>query len=201
MLIVFDGVDGLGKTTLINNLSLYLKAHNYQSFLLKYPSLKLRKWLSYCLWFKPLSILLLYLDMWIDTQNFSIQHLYKNKDCYVLIDRYWMSTLCYQIGRHKPFWFTQLFTKLCKFTLYQPDIVIWLDANFELVVSRLNNRQSLTDNLDKIIETSNILLEAYNNYSFFMPSIKECHKINASQTEEIILEEVISIIDNYKTNF
>lgn len=198
MLILIEGMDGLGKSSLINSLNLHFEKHNYQSFVLKYPSNKLRKWLDKCLWCKPLSILLLYLDMLIDTHNSSIRNSYNNPYSFGIIDRYWMSTLSYQIGKDKPIWIIKLFTWLCKHTLYKPNIIIWLYADLEVTLDRLNKRllHVNMDNLDKKMETIDNLKNAYYNYDFFMPSMKNCYRIDASQTQEDVLQNVLSIIKN-----
>lgn len=194
MLILVEGVDGLGKSSLIDSLNSYFEEHNYHSFVLKYPSNKLRKWLDKCLWCKPLSILLLYLDMLIDRCNLSIRASYNNYYSFGIIDRYWISTLCYQFGKDKPNWFIKLFTRFYQHTLYQPDIVIWLDADFEVIVDRLNKRLTYMDKLDKKMETVDNLISVYSNYKFFMPSIRNCYKIDASQTQEAVLKDTLSLL-------
>lgn len=200
MLILVEGMDGMGKSTLIHHLDLYFHQYSVLIHKKKYPSDRVRTLLRRVLWSKCLCLLIFYLDFILDKQDTNLSLAMGNKNYHIIMDRYWISTLCYQLGIHKPSWLNKLFIRLCKSTLYTPDLTIWLRGSVELAKSRLTTRHS-GDSLDKHMEDLDNLHKVHKNYSTYISYIDNCYVIDASKSTEDILSQSISLINSYVKNF
>lgn len=200
MLILIEGMDGMGKSTLIHNLDLYLSQYPNLVYKKKYPSHKARTLLRKFLWFKYLCLLVFYLDFLLDKQDIITSLAVGNKNYHVVIDRYWLSTLCYQLGTNKPLWLNKLFIRLCKKTLVNPDLTIWLRGSVELAQMRIHSR-CLGDSLDTYMENLDNLYMIHKNYSTFTSYMDNCYAIDANKSPEELLNQSITLINSYISNY
>lgn len=144
MLITFDGLDGTGKTTLINMLHDKLRSLGYEIFLMKHPTDAVRKHeffkrivsSSDLTGFEYRSLSLLSVSDFL--QNSLHLILPKLKNGYVVIyDRYFYTTLANLRARdyREDKWIYEIANYIPS-----PDIAFFLDVAFDLTIKRIRER-------------------------------------------------------------
>lgn len=152
--IVFEGIDGSGKTSICSEISKSLIQCGYKVLRISEPScseigLLLRNQMK-DLHINQTSLALLYAADSYDLQ----EHI---EDCYdfIISDRNYLSTVAYQMVAVDKEWLLILHQ-----FLKQPDMVFYLDVTVETAMKRIKTR---IGNID-CFETSESLLKVKNNY-------------------------------------
>ena len=162
MYFVIEGLDGSGKTTLIN----YLKEHINVTFITAFDSTQGKKVKEYLLINPNISIEekgKLISDVFIKTYYESIY----NKGI-VIVDRWVPSFYCYQhCRRNKEN--KELFLKSFDYrhsVIPRPDFTIYLNVSKELLVERIRSR-SIVDTLDSyFIKNIDYIYDDYYNFIY-----------------------------------
>ena len=181
MFIVFEGIDGSGKTTIINLLKEYLEKKNYKVWLTKEPTdSKIGKLIREILqegheineiWGKIMIFLFT-----ADRYYHQIEIREKLKENYIVIsDRYYHSTFAYQIMYPGS---SIEFLKYLYKDLIKPDYVFVLDVPVEIALERMSERKR-----KHMYERKEFLEKVRENYL---------------KLKEILPDENIYIIDNKK---
>lgn len=155
MFIVFEGLDGSGKSTLIKSFINELKKHNVGHCFTKDPGGtevgdKIRDLiLDKSLEPEGLTELLLYQASRAELVKKVILPCLKDKK-WVISDRFYPSTLSFQgyargIDVAKINWLNKLVTDKCK-----PDYVVWVDTPVEVCQERLMKRDSEGEDLNRL---------------------------------------------------
>lgn len=157
MFIVFEGLDGSGKSTLINRFFEDLKSHNVSYVTTSDPggtevgdsirNVLLDKSLSP----DPLTELLLYQASRAELVKKVIMPALKDKK-WVVSDRFYPSTLSFQgyargIDVAKINWLNKLVTDK-----FKPNYVVWVNTPLEVCQERLNKRASEGESLNRLDE-------------------------------------------------
>ena len=201
MLIVLEGIDGSGKSTLIQNLKRYVSGRLDYEFLYE-PTKEsewgqqIRKRLNDS---SPLSDSAnqKFLDLFLKDRYWDIEHniqpaLKKGKT--IFLDRYYFSTAAYQ-GKDQEDAADILRTYLDDVKIIQPDFLVYLNISPKTALSRISNRNIQEQVQRQIFESQKYLETIHKNYTFILTKFQFAFpvlKVNASQTEEEILQEVIS---------
>ena len=198
-IIVFEGIEGSGKTLHLNNVARYLKKKNRNFVKLREPggtrtAEKIRKIiLNNKSNFNKITDLLLYLAARSENAEKIIRKNYRRK--IILIDRFIDSTIAYQhygMGINK-----KLIIKLNKFILYKikPDFTFLNIVNRKNLKIRLNKRinknryDKFNFNFYNKVQNGFIDLAKSNNKYFIINSNNEI-KYN----KELIIKKIISLI-------
>ena len=162
MLIVFEGIDGSGKTTISKMLFSYLKKKKYNTVWFREPSDS--KWgkkirdLAHSKDSIPLEEELNYFieDRKINVR-INIKPALKNNKI-VILDRYYFSTACYQGARGMDI---ENIIKINRKFAPEPDIIFIIDVNVKIALERIKkNRQSKA----KLFEKKEFLEKVRKNY-------------------------------------
>jgi dTMP kinase len=191
MLIVFEGIDGSGKTTVSKMLCEYMKKMNLPVVWLREPSdskwgKKIRE-LSRIKTSIPLEEELNY---FMEDRKFNVSRHIKpaldlNKN--VILDRYYYSTACYQGARGMD---VDKIIQMNRKFAPEPDITFIIDVEVETALERIKeNRNSR----EKLFEQKPFLEKVRQNYlSLYGDKI---HIIDGSRDIESILKHIIRILD------
>ena len=164
-LIVFEGLDGSGKTTAMQNLASVLREDGHDVVIASSPcnesalGVNVRK-LSHMPVIHEEAKILLYLADMVNQQNNVIRPgLAAGK--IILMDRWWFSTLVYNQSEKIP---TQAIMNLVRATgLCKPDLSVFLDVPYEVSRERLDAR-GFTNILDDMpADLFNYRREQYKN--------------------------------------
>jgi len=180
-IIVFEGIDGAGKTTISKIVYDFLKEKNYNVILTQEPFTKeIKELIKKAGWKDPILLTLLfsadraYHIKWLMDQNPEI----------VIMDRYYYSTIAYQsvLGVEED-WIMAVNSKFPK-----PDITFLLDLSEEEALKRLKKDDQF--NFEEKISSLKLVrkkyLELARKYNFIV--------IDAIDKIENITKKVISII-------
>ncbi len=195
MFIVLEGIDGCGKTTLLNNLSNFFLSKKTDYLLLtreptkSKPGLLIRKWLNS----KENHTNEEFLELFVEDRREhlkKISQFIKDENSVVLCDRYHYSTFAYQkaqgISQEKLLSFFEEFPI--------PDIVFILDLPVETALSRIS-RRSPTD----LFEKKEFLEKVRKNY-LDLKQLLSSHNIfylDASKKPQEVQKQAEEIISNF----
>lgn len=210
LMICFEGLDGVGKTSQVELLNQYIKSLGFEKvFITKQPggSLtlgnSLRGLLKSGAVKNPLAELFLFLA---DRAEHHLLIREKLEDGYiVLCDRYYYSTLAYQFAKPEIRDSFRDLNELSHWNLrsvdyFEPDVLIYLEMPINDIIERLKARE-----LDGIkrdhFEESNYLNEVQSNYKLIMTKENLFYtikflKINALDSIESISEKINTFIKN-----
>lgn len=162
MLIVFEGIDGSGKTTLSKKLFSYLKKKKYNTVWFREPSdSKWGKKIRDLAQSKDSIPLEQELNYFIEDRKINVKinikpALKNNK--IVILDRYYFSTACYQGARGMNI---ENIIKINKEFASEPDIIFVIDVDVKTALSRIKkNRRSKA----KLFEKKKFLEKVRKNY-------------------------------------
>jgi len=181
MFIVFEGIDGSGKTSQVKKLGKYL-SKEYDVVLTKEPTAGvIGKLIKNILAGKeqvdPKTLALLFTaDRYEHLKNEIIPAL--NEEKIVICDRYYYSTLVYQMAQGvDETWIKEL----NKYALV-PNVTFFLDIQPDIALERTNQ----TD----IFETKEFLNKIYDQYWAY-----NLIRVNANRTKEEIANEIIEVTE------
>ena len=191
--IVFEGIDGSGKTTVLNRCFDYLTSKGYSVIKLYEPTngtfgKKIRE-----ISFKNRNDLDIEeeLSLFVEDRKENIERnikpaLAQNK--IILLDRYYYSTIAYQsasgIDKNHIY-------KLHRQFIIEPDLVLIFDLNPETSISRImKNREGKANDFEKL----DYLRKVRNNYLEFKN--KNVYNINAHENIESVFQKSLEIINN-----
>jgi len=199
--IVFEGVDGSGKSSLIQDFLKELKKRELSFVQSKEPGgsligQKIRKLLldrnNNTL--NPLAeTLLYYADRAQHIQDVIAPALEKKK--WVILDRYWASTSAYQCGgrRISESFVWSLMKEVCK--KHQPDLWVLLDLSLEISLKRLNHSSS--KKIDRMEQEKPDFHQRVKNY-YLKLAQQEPEKwliLNSSEKPSQLLKQLISQLE------
>jgi len=193
LFIVFDGIDGNGKTTQANLLKEYLERKGFEIFLTSEPSkseygrkienilrrreaaqLSKEKWLE-----------LFTLDRKENVREI-IGALKEGKT--VICDRYYYSTLAYQLSEEQWQNYTAKFLK--------PDIAFILDVPAEVAIERIKKKYKETGEKKSFFEKLKILKEARKKFLLLPNYLNDNIKIiDSNRPIKVVFEDIKKEID------
>lgn len=179
--IVIEGIDGCGKTTVINALSNKIK----NCYVTKEPSnspvgIYLRQVLKEGNLSKE-EMTSLFIKDRIYHKDEILEHLIKGET--VLCDRYAYSTFAYQAD-------TEEEAKKLRDTLYtpiKPDLIFFIDTHVDVCLQRIGKRDSR-----EIFETKEKLIQVRNNYL----ALGDMIIIDGNNTVSNIVDQILNIYDS-----
>ncbi len=196
ILIVFEGIDGCGKTTQAKLLFEKLKSLGFDTILLKEPSSsKWGKEIKRLSLFEnsitPEKELKLFIKDREENTNKNIKPALREKKI-VILDRYYFSTIAYQGAKGIDI---DLIKKLNKNIAIEPDIVFILDIEPNIGLERIENRKKK----EKLFEQENYLNRVREIYNSLKG--KNIFKIDGSKKIDEIRKEIEKIVFNYINPF
>lgn len=189
-LIVFEGIDGSGKTTLSKMLFAYLKAKHYNVVWCMEPSAskwgeKIRK-IAKSQDNIPIEEELHY---FIEDRKWDVEHNIKpalEQNKIVILDRYYFSTACYQGARgldiNRILQFNQSFAP-------EPDMTFIIDVEVKIGMSRIKKNR---DSKVKLFEKEKFLKRVRENY--LQLNGEKIQIINGNRTLESIFSDIKKIL-------
>lgn len=189
MYIVFEGIDGSGKTTLCNMISELLVQRGFRVKQLTEPS---RSRIGFLLReemkessLSQLSISLLFAADSYDIQTQREKH-YNQEYDYIISDRNFLSTLAYQMTEVDIDWLVNLHKYIV-----EPDRLFFLDVSVNDAIGRIGQR-----NCRQVYENREMLTKIKHNYDVCLSKMK--HKnICRINTSELSIENEIDIVLKY----
>lgn len=185
--IVFEGIDGSGKTSICSEISDSLIQRGYKVLQISEPShseigLLLRNQMKN-LHINQTSLALLYAADSYDLQ----EHI---EDCYdfIISDRNYLSTVAYQMMAVDKEWLLMLHR-----FLKQPDMVFYLDVTVEAAMERIGSRNGSID----FFETSESLLKVKSNYEKLISDglgLKVFSIETVGKSQSVVAQNVMKII-------
>ena len=166
-IICLEGQDGVGKTTQINKLASYLESKGYETHYLKTPGhtplgKDLRKLLLSPEQGKEIdgyAAVGLFLADMVDQYQRGMLPLLNKRGCFILLDRFWYSTWCYQTPDGVD---CNLLRALFKDALpIDPDLKIFLDLPLAESLDRCRERGNLDYIESRPIEYHTSVYERY----------------------------------------
>lgn len=204
LLIVFEGIDGSGKTSQIELLKKYLKEHD--------ETVEETKWSDGDFMAQTIKKFKNQTNM--DPKIFSLIHAtdllerYNKKilpalnlDKIVLCDRYYYTSIARDKARQVDIDFKNLFDHL-----REPDLIFYCKCPIEKSINRAKDRGTLsyyaagmdlnlhTDQEENIKEYYKLMNK---NYDDMFKNNKKCHIINTNRPINEISDEIISIVENH----
>ncbi len=194
MFIVFEGIDGSGKTTQAELLKKSLEKQGFSVILTKEPtkfssvSQKIRKILNKEIIVTPKELQELFIeDRREHLEKLVIPSLKEGK--IVISDRYYLSTIAY--GKPEKISITWLIEKNRDFL--EPDIIFIFDIDPEISLKRIQNTRN-TSNLFEKIEKLRLVREEYKKLSKYSAKLKiSSPKANQYFNNLIYIDEEQSI--------
>ena len=194
--IVFEGLDGSGKTTQIRSLALRLAAENKRAEITCEPTKgdigkMIRKCLSYEIPADSHVIAALFAADRLD-------HMLRPdgllntlaEDVYVLCDRYYLSSYAYQSIDTDLKWIMDI--NAVSAQKLKPDCHIFIDITPELALERLSQRKTL-----EMFEEYEKLKLIYENFHSVIEKLKDTENIvviDGSQTELTVINDIWNVI-------
>ncbi len=196
ILIVFEGIDGSGKSTQVRILQKILVEKNLDVVILSEPSLspwgkKIRKKASLPDSLTPEEELELFVkDRKDNVQKNLGPALAKNK--IVLLDRYYFSTMAYQGAKGIDVERIRLINE--QFAI-PPDLVFILDVEAEKGLNRIQDRK----NKDLLFERQDFLVEVRKIFKSFLGD--NIFHIDSENTPDKISDQIASVVLKYINKF
>ena len=180
-IIVFEGIDGAGKTTISKLVYDFLKEKNYNVILTQEPFTKeIKELIKNSGWKDPVLLTLLFSA----DRAYHIKWLMDQKPEIVIMDRYYYSTIAYQsvLGVEED-WIITVNSKFPK-----PDITFLLDLSEEEALKRLkkDDQFNFEEKISSLKLVRSKYLELARKYNFIV--------IDATDKIENITKKVISVI-------
>ncbi|MCP2604946.1 dTMP kinase [Candidatus Aminicenantes bacterium AH-873-B07] len=192
ILIVFEGIDGCGKTTQAKLLFERLKSLSFDTVLFKEPSSskwgkKIKKLSLFENLITPEQELELFIKDREENTKKNIKPALKKRKI-VILDRYYFSTIAYQGARGIDIEFIK---KLNKNIAVEPDLVFILDVEPNKGLERIENRKKK----EKLFEKGNYLNKVRKIYNSLEG--KNIIKINGAKNINKIKDEIEKIVFDY----
>ncbi|MCS7123155.1 MAG: dTMP kinase [Candidatus Aenigmarchaeota archaeon] len=194
MFIVFEGIDGSGKTTQSKLLVNYLKKLNKKVFLTKEPTYKIagnviKKALDGRKKLNSLAIQLLMMAERSEHTEEIVKML--KKGYFVICDRYFFSTIAYGSAENKNLYDALFDFNLKLFPL--PNVLIYLKVRPEIAIKRIKKGR-------KIFEKLNLLKKIEEKYEEILKDrrinkIVKIIKINGEKSIKNVYEDIIKEIN------
>lgn len=185
--IVFEGIDGSGKTSICSKISSILIQCGYSVLQISEPShseigLLLRNQMK-SLHINQTSLALLYAADSYDLQ----EHI---DECYdfIISDRNYLSTVAYQMMSVDKEWLLMLHR-----FLKQPDMLFYLNVTVEAAMERIESRNGSID----FFETSESLLKVKSNYEKLISDglgLKVFNIETVGKSQSVVVQNVMKII-------
>lgn len=193
MFIAIEGIDGVGKSTVISILRKKLERDGYRVYATAEPSQSpigklIRDWLL-----KPGSVAVHPSIFALLFTADRVQHYYSevepmlNSGYLVITERYMESTLAYQGAMGLP---QEWLMELHRF-VPRPDLTIILDAPIETVIGRLSNRREL-----EVFEINKEFLSRVRSILLERASLNNYPVINAGRELGLVVDDVYELIIN-----
>jgi len=192
--IVFEGIDGSGKTTQINRLVNYLKQKEISVHATKEPTDRpigkmIRQVLNKELKMSEKTMAAMFLADRLDHIQNEEDGMLKliNQGTTVVSDRYYLSSYAYH-SAHVPLNWVINANNECA-NLLRPDLIFFLDITPEASLERIRKSRAFLD----LYETEERLTKVRDNYFKAMKRIEKEENIiilNATQEEEVIFEQI-----------
>ncbi len=187
-LVVLEGIDGVGKTTVHKTLAERFKNHSHYVFSYEptngnYGN-RLREALKEGNLSKEEMLSLFIKDRLEHVKNLIIPSLKEGK--VVILDRYYPSTIAYQGA--EGFDFKELLI-LNETIAPTPDLIIYFDLSVDMAVKRLKERGKAFS----IFEREDRLTRIAENYRRLLPLFKT-YKVDASKPLERVIDEVSKLV-------
>jgi dTMP kinase len=189
-LIVFEGIDGSGKSTQIKLLQDYLKNSNQDFFIHKYPTAKAKKikdFINFKLELSEDEAFFEYIQDIASEQKIIEKEL---ENAFVICDRYVISTLAYQ-SIQAPL--DKRIQQAQAFKIRPPDLIFWLDIEPKAALERkLKNK--LADRFESDLAKLNKIRQNYSNLYQIRYMTKNWIKLDALEDKKKIFSAIKSTI-------
>jgi dTMP kinase len=189
-LIVFEGIDGSGKSTQIKLLQDYLKNSNQDFFIHKYPTAKAKKikdFINFKLELSEDEAFFEYIQDIASEQKIIEKEL---ENAFVICDRYVISTLAYQ-SLQAPL--DKRIQQAQAFKIRPPDLIFWLDIEPKAALERkLKNK--LADRFESDLAKLNKIRQNYSNLYQVRYMTKNWIKLDALEEKKKIFSAIKSTI-------
>ena len=189
-LIVFEGIDGSGKSTQIKLLQNYLKNSNQDFFIHKYPTAKAKKikdFINFKLELSEDEAFFEYIQDIASEQKIIEKEL---ENAFVICDRYVISTLAYQ-SIQAPL--DKRIQQAQAFKIRPPDLIFWLDIEPKAALERkLKNK--LADRFESDLAKLNKIRQNYSNLYQIRYMTKNWIKLDALEEKRKIFSAIKSTI-------
>jgi len=189
-LIVFEGIDGSGKSTQIKLLQDYLKNSNQDFFIHKYPTAKAKKikdFINFKLELSEDEAFFEYIQDIASEQKIIEKEL---ENAFVICDRYVISTLAYQ-SIQAPL--DKRIQQAQAFKIRPPDLIFWLDIEPKVALERkLKNK--LADRFESDLAKLNKIRQNYSNLYQIRYMTKNWIKLDALEDKKKIFSAIKSTI-------
>lgn len=188
--VVFEGIDGSGKSTVCLNMAKKLQENGYKVLTITEPSNSeigqlLRKYL------KSTSVDPKVLALLFAADSYDIQTKFSEEYDYILSDRNYFSTIAYQMIEIDKSWLFELHRYL-----KNPDILFYLNVSVDNALERISLRDK---NIDSF-ENKESLSKIKNNYDLLLSDISnlkiktiDTDTYNVSEVENLVLSELYKI--------
>lgn len=199
LFIVFEGIDGAGKTTQIKLLQKRLEEYGRQVYMTCEPTemptgRELRRALSGELPKTPCEMAALFtLDRIahnVDPENGFVRKLNQGID--VICDRYYYSTMAYQGSLTDYDWLKNMNYNCPE--IMHPDLLIFLDLTPEQSMERIEKNRTSTEiyeNIEQLTKTRNKFMEVLKDLTD-----ENAYVVNAEDTIDNISENIWNIVKN-----
>ncbi|OCH99281.1 dTMP kinase [Legionella jamestowniensis] len=202
--IVVEGLEGAGKSTAIQTIKQYLENHVNEVLLTREPGgTRVGETIRTIIKEKidnemldPRAELLLLYAARVQLVEQIIQPAL-NHGCWVLADRFEMSTFAYQGGgRHLD---EQMISALSTFCLqgFKPDLVLFMDIEPEEGLNRVRQRGTY-DRMEQ--ESLVFFTEVYHSYQRLIKTMSNVVCIDAGQSLEIVQQSIITQLETFIAN-
>lgn len=202
--IVIEGLEGAGKSTALNTIKRFLVNHGVELMVTREPGgtrvgETVRHLIKEVMPEEPLDaraeLLLLYAARVQLLEQVIRPAL--NKGCWVLADRFELSTFAYQGGGRKLD--EQVITQLSSFCLqdFKPDLLIFLDVTPEKGLQRARKR-SKADRIEQ--ETLSFFNDVYHSYHEHIKTMDNVAVIDACQPFAAVQDSIRTALENYMMN-
>lgn len=192
--IVFEGIDGSGKSTLSKNIFHILQNRNIDLDLFREPTsfetgIELRKFLQNKIHLSPEEQMKLFIADRKESVNRNILPGLQNKK-FVLLDRYYFSTAAYQASSlNSPM---EILQRNLVENFPKPNLIFFLDIDPELAMKRIHTNR---DEID-VFENLEKLITIRENYLSILP--KDTIFLDASLSPEELTDIAINKIESGK---
>jgi dTMP kinase len=189
--IVFEGIDGSGKSTLTKNLFLLYHQKKIPIILFREPTsyatgIRLREFLQNKIQLDSKDELNLFIEDRKESVSKNIRpHLNNNYN--ILLDRYYYSTAAYQANEFRsPH---SILTLNLKEDFPVPDFLFYLEIDPEVSLTRLQANRGELERFEKLDKLKSIQF----NYDLVLP--KSTIRLDATKSEQELVDEVIAILN------
>ncbi len=192
--IVFEGIDGSGKSTQVKKLAEYLKSKKDKTYTTFEPTSSpvgsiLRNILTHRIKASEQTIAALFLADRLDHIQNEVNGILKMLDngFHVICDRYYFSSYAYHVPHVSLDWVIEANSVAAK--LLRPDINLYIDITVEESLRRIQANRATTD----LFETKERITTVRKNYLEAFERLKHIEKIkiiNGAQSVDAVFEEV-----------